>query len=73
MLPAIATCGTDLRDEDDVARLEGDVLAFVPAEKEIVEIEVNDRVGTAALDLDVAQTALRGWAARGEEGVQQAC
>jgi hypothetical protein len=47
-----------------------DVAGLVAVEQEVVEIEVGDG-DAVALDLDVAQAALGGGAAGGEEGVEQ--
>ncbi len=62
--------GSDIGDEDDVTWLKTDVFALVAVEQEVVQIEVGDGLA-AALNLDVAQTALGKWPPGSEEGVEQ--
>ena len=57
-------------DEDNVAGLELRVVTLVAAEKEVVEVEVDDGL-VVALELDIAQAALWAGAAGGEQRVEQ--
>ncbi len=61
---------TDEGDEDDVAGNKADIVAFVSAQQQVIQIEVHQRFAVA-LHLNVAQRPVRQWSARGEDRVQQ--